>query len=195
MWRSVALLVVPLLIASAFADDRIGRYAVKGSGTVPCATYTVERASRSNTYVSIGGWIEGFVTGHNRYAPQTYDVTSFESTELLLELIAAHCARHPDDRLHAVVSALLTKLAPDRLQERSARVRISDGTRMAILYVTTIRSIQSALAERKLYRGEIDGIYTDATRAAIIAFQTDLKFAPTGFPDQATLWRLLRSSP
>lgn len=72
-------------------------------------------------------------------------------------------------------------------------MRISDGTRMAILYVATVRSIQRALAERKLYRGEIDGIYTDATRAAVIAFQTDIKFAPTGFPDQATLWRLLRS--
>ena len=149
----VPLLLTGLLLSNASAEDRQGRYAIKGHGTLTCKTLDAERATKSNVYLSIGGWLEGYVTGYNRYSTQTYDVTPFESTELLLALISTHCANHPEDRLYAVVNGLLSKLAHDRLQAPSARVRISDGQRMAILYVTTIRRIQSALADRKLYRG------------------------------------------
>ena len=41
--------------------------------------------------------------------------------------------------------------------------------------------------------GAVDGRFTDATRSALIAFQSGLDFETTGFPDQTTLWRLLRN--
>jgi len=43
-----------------------------------------------------------------------------------------------------------------------------------------------------LYKDQIDGRFTDATKSALIAFQSDNNFEMTGFPDQTTLWRLLR---
>ena len=52
--------------------------------------------------------------------------------------------------------------------------------------------MQEKLAARGLYKNPVDGIYTEATRSAIMAFQSDLEFETTGFPDQATLWRLFR---
>lgn len=78
------------------------------------------------------------------------------------------------------------------MKTESVRVRIEDSPRQTELYRETISRIQSKLAQKGLYQNEIDGRYTDAVKSAIIAFQSDIGFEMTGFPDQATLWRLLR---
>jgi len=103
-----------------------------------------------------------------------------------------HCEANPNDRLHAVLSAMIEQMAADRLRAESARVEIADDGRRTQLYREAIRRVQAELARLGLYHGEIDGTFSDRTRSAIIAFQSDLGFATTGFPDQTTLWRLLR---
>ena len=140
----------------------------------------------------IGGWIEGFISAHNKYAQDTYDVLSFESLELLMLVIQDHCQSHPQDRLYQVVDAIINQLNPERLKTESPRIEIKDGDHKTILYRETIRRMQAKLTELGLYKGPVDGKFTDATRSAIIAFQADLKFDKTGFPDQTTLWRLFR---
>jgi peptidoglycan hydrolase-like protein with peptidoglycan-binding domain len=54
-----------------------------------------------------------------------------------------------------------------------------------------LRRVQQKLAAAGFYRGPIDGNYDASTQKAMQAFQTSVKLQPTGFPDQATLWRLL----
>lgn len=174
------------------AEDPNGRFAVKGAGTLPCKVLTAEREKKSNGYFLIGGWLEGYLSAHNRYVDDTFDITSFESTELLLAVIGDHCAKHPEDRLYPVVNAMIAKLADDRLRATSERVQVSDGTRTTMLYQATIRRIQETLAARQLYQGEADGTFSDATKTALAEFQKGINFEATGFPDQATLWRLLR---
>ena len=44
------------------------------------------------------------------------------------------------------------------------------------------------------YSGEMTGTFGDSEQAAIAAFQTSAGLESTGFPDQVTLWKLLRSS-
>lgn len=179
-------------LAVAHAEDSSGKFAVKGAGTLPCKVLTAEREKKSNGYFLIGGWVEGYLSAHNRYVDDTFDITSFESTELLLAVIGDHCAKHPEDRLYPVVNALVQKLADDRLKTTSERIRIGEGTRATLLYQSTIRRIQEALTARQFYQGEADGVFSEATKTALAAFQKDIQFEPTGFPDQATLWRLLR---
>lgn len=87
---------------------------------------------------------------------------------------------------------MLTQLHPERLKAEFKRVKITEGKRTAVLYRETLGRMQTELKQRGLYRGAIDGRYTDATRSALIGFQSDIKFDTTGFPDQTTLWRLLR---
>ncbi len=182
-----------LLHAAALpAADDAGRFAMKGAGFLPCSVFTAEREKRSNVYYLIGGWVEGYIAAHNRYVPDTYDVLSFESLELLLTVMQSHCASNPDDRLHAVLAAMLARLAPDRLRKETTRVQITDDERTANLYRETIRRMQAELARRGLYHDAVDGRFTDATRSALIAFQHDSDLDATGFPDQTTLWRLLR---
>jgi hypothetical protein len=188
----VGALVLGTLSWPALAGDGSGRFAVKGAGTLPCKVLTAEREKKSNGYFLIGGWLEGYLSAHNRYVDDTFDITAFESTELLLAVLGDHCAKHPEDRLYPVVNALVAKLADDRLRSTSERVKVADGTRTTILYQATIRRIQETLAARQLYQGEADGTYSEATKAALAAFQKEIIFEATGFPDQATLWRLLR---
>lgn len=187
-------IVYTLLLHSAvtIAADAKGDFALKGAGFLPCRIYVDEREKRSNIYYMISGWLEGYVSAHNKYTADTFDLTSFESLELLLRVMDNHCKSNPDDRLYSVINSIIIKLNPDRLQQASPRVEITEGDRKTVLYRETIRRMQAELTLLGLYKAEVDGRYTDATRSALIAFQSDLGFETTGFPDQTTLWRLLR---
>ncbi len=178
---------------AAFAADDGGKFALKGVGFLPCKILVIEREKKSNVYYLIGGWIEGFLTAHNKHADDTYDITSFESLELLLSVMDNHCKSNPNDRLYSVINSIVIKFNPDRLRQESQKVKIGEGERKTALYRETIRRIQTKLAGLGLYKGDVDGRFTDETRSALIAFQSDIDFETTGFPDQTTLWRLLRN--
>ena len=187
-----ALCGVILQTSVALAADGNARFAMKGAGFLPCQVFSTARAEKSNLYYMIGGWVEGYISAHNRYAKDTYDILSFESLELMLNAVENHCQSNPKDRLHGVVNALLIGLTPDRLRQDSPRIRIADGERKTELRRETIQRVQSKLHARGLYKGAIDGRFTEDTKTALIAFQSDLDFETTGFPDQTTLWRLFR---
>ena len=193
MMRSWFFSGLLLHAATAIAADANGEFALKGAGFLTCKAYAEERARRSDVYYMIGGWLDGFISAHNKYAHDTYDVTSFESAELLLRVIDGHCKANPDDRLYSVINSLVTQLGHERLQEKSVRVEIVEGRRKAVLYRETIGRIQTKLTQLGLYKAPVDSAYTDATRSALMAFQSDIGFEMTGFPDQATLWHLLRN--
>lgn len=180
--------------APAHTADGNNRFALKGAGFLPCDVFVSEREKRSNVYFMIGGWIEGYISAHNKLTPNTYDITSFEQLELLLSVIDNHCKSRPGDRLYPVLNTLLTQLWPDRIKAENSRVRISEGKRQTQLYRETVLRMQARLTELGLYKGPIDGRYTEATQSALIAFQSDLSLAQTGFPDQTTLWRLFRKN-
>lgn len=188
----LAICILLLQTGAAFAADGDNRFAMKGAGFLPCQAYLAAREARTSAYYMIGGWVEGYISAHNRYAADTYDITSFESLELLLAVIETHCEANPGHRLHGVVNAILVALEPHRLRQESPRVRIAEGERKTTLSRETIRRVQAKLAEHGLYGNETDGRFTEATRTALMAFQSDLDFEMTGFPDQTTLWRLLR---
>jgi len=189
---AVISIITVLSTPSALAEDSSGKFAIKGAGVLPCQVFVAERAKRSDVFRLAAGWVEGYVSAYNRFTPDTFDIASFESSELLLSIVQKHCEGHPQDRLHAVLHSMLTALHPDRLSVEAERIHLKDGERATMLYRETIRRMQAELARRGLYRGAADGRFTDETRSALIAFQTDLKFEATGFPDQLTLWRLLR---
>jgi Putative peptidoglycan binding domain len=192
--RLVRLALCGLLFyaSAAFAADDRGSFAMKGAGFLTCKKFVAEREKKSNIYYMIGGWLDGYITAYNKYVDDTYDITSFESLELLLRLMQNHCQSNPNDRLYPVINSIVETLNPARLQRGSPRVEIRVSDRKTVLYRETIRRIQTELTRRGLYKGALDGRFTDATRSALIAFQSDINFTTTGFPDQATLWRLLR---
>ncbi|REL30773.1 peptidoglycan-binding domain-containing protein [Thalassotalea euphylliae] len=186
---SVLLLSINLPVMAA---DINGKFAMKGAGFLTCQAFLLERQKRSNIYYMIGGWLEGYISAHNRYVTDTYDITAYQSLELLLNVMDSHCQSNPSNQLYQVVSGIIEKLEPVRIKQESPRIAVTIGERKVVLYRATIRKLQQKLSELELYQGQIDGQYTDATKSALMAYQSDIGFEMTGVPDQGTLWRLLK---
>jgi len=191
----VLLLMVSLHVPEALASDDQNRFSMRGVGLLSCEIYENEREAQSTAYQIFGGWIDGYITGVNQYAPDTFDVLSFESSELIAELLSAHCKTNPQDLVFAVLNSMFIKLQDDRLQIPSPHIDVTIDSRSVRLYEEVLRRIQTRLKEEGHYTGEITGAFGDSEQAAIAAFQTSVGLEPTGFPDQVTLWKLMRSSP
>ncbi len=183
------LLAMPL----AHSADQADKYAIRGAGLLPCASFTEERARKSPAYMMIGGWMDGYISASNKLQADTYDVSPFETTELLAVLIGRHCADHPDDTLAPIMDSLLTKLHKNRLKKASPFLSVEVGKLQTRLYARTIKNIQTKLSQKSLFNGTINGLWSDDTSAALAHYQKNIKFDPTGFPDQKTLWYLFRS--
>lgn len=190
---AMILTMTTVLAASATAAAPDGRHAIRGAGLLNCSNFVEERERESPAYLMIGGWIDGYITGINQYRADTYDITSYESTELIARIIENHCKKNPDDRLFTVLNSLFTRNAEDRIRESMAPVTVTVGDRTTHLYRPTIRRIQNELRQRRLYSEDADGMYDAGVTEAMAEFQKELDFEPTGFPDQATLWFLLNS--
>ena len=176
------------------AADENGQFALRGAGLLPCSVITRERAARSELYRLAAAWADGYLTGINQHQETTYDAVSFESTELLMAVVAEHCESHPKDPLFGVLNGLFKKLATDRLQEKSTKLEIRNGQLKTSLYVSTLMRAQDLLASYGHYAGDPSGKYDQATISALKGYQSAIGFEPTGFPDQATLWRLFRGA-
>lgn len=192
--------LLPLLFCGCFwlpsshASDASKAFSIRGVGALPCETYLQELEKKSNVAFMIGGWLDGYVTATNRHTPDTYDALSFESTELVANLLAGHCKTHPKDPLFAVLGALLTQIQHDRLRERSPRVKGAVGEQQFTIYAEVLQRVQRKLSALGLYFGDPEPEFGEKTREALAAFQHGNNMQATGLPDQATLWRLLRQS-
>lgn len=187
-------LTATLLSASvARAEDDKGQYAVRGAGLINCALFVQARATRDDAYLVVAAWADGYVTGINQHARETYDVLSFEGTELLMAVVDQHCQQNPTDPVFGVLTKLFEQLWPDRLTSRSDKVAVRVGEREAQHYVELIGRMQRALSAGGFYVGPIDGELSPPTVEALKRFQVSIDFEGTGFPDQTTLWRLLRN--
>lgn len=195
--RQINLVLLLILIAasgqSALAADRQGEFAVKGFGFATCKQYTTELDANSKAYFMFGGWIEGYFTAMNQHVADTYDITPWETTELLARLIENHCRRNPEHRFFAVLNSLGLRLKADRLRTKSEAIETEAGEHKAVVYREVMRRVQKTLKQRGFYRSVVDGLYGPNTRTAIEAFQKEQgDLQVTGVPDQVTLLRLLR---
>jgi len=193
-WAIPGILLSLAITGPIQAADGAGQFALRGTGLLPCSVFTQERARRSELYRLAASWADGYLTGVNQHQDTTYDAASFESTELLMAVVAEHCQDNPSDPLFGVLNSLFKKLAIDRLQERSPKLEITNGQLTASIYVSVLTRAQDLLASYGHYSGDATGKYDVATIAAFKAYQSSIGFEPTGFPDQATLWRLFRGA-
>lgn len=87
---------------------------------------------------------------------------------------------------------MVSKLHANRIKEPVRAVPVSDGVRSTALYVPTLERIQIKLIEGGyLDASQPSGRFDAPTKQALMAYQQDVDYQPTGFPDQGTLWRLL----
>lgn len=188
----VAVLLVASTAPAVNAAAPDGAYAAKGAGPHPCEMFVSEREKRSETYFRFLGWVEGFVSLYNKSTPDTTDVMSWQTSELIDVLLNNFCKANPKARFSFAVETMVKALHPTRLRNISDVVDIAGSKPPIQLYKDVLRRVQQSLTERGHYTGAIDGAYGPGTAAALKAFQAASKLKETGWPDQITLLRLFQ---
>lgn len=187
---SASLAAWLLFSTPVIAADASGNFAVRGAGLIDCATFLQEKEQQTEAYVMIGGWIDGYLTAFNQVNERTYDITPFQSTEMLVTIIDNHCRNFGDHRLFTVLTSIADQLQEDRLNQRSELITIRVDDKDTRLYKETIRRMQLKLQEDGHHKEAATGRYDSATLDAVKSYQQSIGYVPTGFPDQATLWKL-----
>jgi hypothetical protein len=195
MRRALLLFLAATLISlEARAADSGGQFAVKGIGGRTCEGFVTAKSESSDAYWMFLGWLDGYMTGINQYAPETYDITPWQSRNLLAALFEKFCARNPGANFFAVANKMTVELRDDRLRESSAPVVAKVGERTVGIYREILRRVQVLLKEGGHYKGEVDGLFGPNTRHALESYQKQVGLTVTGLPDQATLFKLLSPS-
>lgn len=192
---ALAALALIQAVSAARAADPEGVFAVEGIATEPCTAFVAEREAKSQKYYMFGGWVDGYITAINQFNVDTYDITTWETTDLLMALIDRHCRANPDNQFIGVAAAMVKKLNPDRLTKQSPVIDITVGEHTGKMYQEVLRRVQQALIDQGFSTGAADGQFGPQTQEALAAFQTARQFEATGFPDQITLLALLRPGP
>lgn len=58
--------------------------------------FSEARKEQDDVYFVTAAWVDGYITGVNQYAAGTYDISPFESTELLMAIVDHHRLEHPN---------------------------------------------------------------------------------------------------
>ncbi len=168
-----------------------GEFAVEGAGLAKCPAFLEARTARSDAYSRFIGYVEGYMTAANRYAPETFDLSPYQTGELFGMIIENHCKSNPDDQLYYIVQSLAAQLDGDRLVNRSDLMRINGSeTGPVAVYEEVVRRMQQRLTEENLYRGEADGQFDEELQRSIENYQAAVGLQPSGMPDTLTLWIL-----
>ena len=190
----LSFLAATLMSLEARAADSGGQFAVEGIGGSTCESFVTAKSESSDAYWMFLGWLDGYMTGINQYAPETYDITPWQSQNLLAALFEKFCATNPGANFFAVANKMIAELRNDRLRESSVLVVAKVGERSIGVYRETLRRAQVQLKEGGHYQGEVDGLFGPNTQRALESYQKRVGLTVTGLPDQATLLKLLRPS-
>ena len=102
MRRALLSILAATLISTATfmstearAADSGGQFAVEGIGGSTCESFVAAKSESSDAYWMFLGWLDGYMTGIKQYAPETYDITPWQSQNLLAALFEKFCARDP----------------------------------------------------------------------------------------------------
>ncbi len=183
-----------LMSIQARAADSGGQFAVEGIGASTCEGFVTAKSESSDAYWMFLGWLDGYMTGINQYAPETCDITPCQSQNLLAALFEKFCAKNPGANFFAVDNRMIVELRGDRLRESSAPIVAKVGERTVGVYREILRKVQVLLKEGGHYKGEVDGLFGPNTRRALESYQKQVGLTVTGLPDQATLFKLLSPS-
>ena len=118
LWISGAL-------STILAMDNNGRYFALGAGSRPCTDYIRFREKRLENFtpdqyeistVIVQHWIAGFLTAHNFYVTDTYDVVGTITMDQLEDRIEKFCRANPKSRVAEAMVAITQELHANRIR-------------------------------------------------------------------------------
>lgn len=184
----------PTFFTPAHAADAGGDFAVKGVGLAPCADVAKAIEEQSPLFLSMGGWIAGYMTALNQKSAETFDLFSWQDDTTVAGAILAWCRANPSARLFEATAAMAKSLERDRIRERTSLLTIGGTDPPLRVYAETLRRAQEALARFGFDPGE-RGTFGAGTRAALTRYQSKAGLPQTGLPDRESLYALLAPGP
>lgn len=178
------------LSLSAFSADSDGKFAVKGAGKRSCSNFISTAENKTTDYYLYGGWLEGFLSSYNQFQPKNFDITPWQTTELMLTLLKNHCETNPDIKFLSAVNSLIKTLFPIRLDTNNNLVKIQVGSFEGFYYQEIILRAKQRLKKLGHLNTEIKNEFSKTDALAFEGYQRSIGLKPTGIPDQKTLLSL-----
>ena len=122
---TVALLLVSAGRSNAPAMDSNGRYFALGAGSRPCGDYVKFREKRLENFtpeqydiatVIVEHWVAGYMTAHNYYVADTYDVVGTVTMNQLEDRIEKYCRANPNNRIAEAMASIAQELHANRIK-------------------------------------------------------------------------------
>lgn len=189
---SSGLLALPA-VGPAQAADQDGLFAVEGGGARSCEYFlSIEDDGEKGSveYSYFMGWMQGYVTGINRFQPGTFDLIPWQNTKILTLILQGICQTDPQMTFFRAVDVMATVMSASRLEASSPVVKIGEGENEVAVYEAILQRAQARLQALGYFEGEPDGKFGPATQKALEAFQKDSGEEITGVPDLISLYRL-----
>ncbi len=177
--------------ALAGAADKDGRFALDGGGAVPCSQFLEAQKAKAPELALFAGWIDGYFSAVNQLRPETFDITPWQTAELLLMFVGNYCSDNPKDSFGLAVNKLGAALAADRLTVFSEGMVAGHKGAVVTVYEDIVRRAHKVLVSLKYLPAGSEPAFSAEMKAALEAFQKDKKIPVTGLPDQRTLFALL----
>ena len=180
------------IVTPVYSADSDGAYAIEGAGIASCTHFLESAKKQDNSYFIFGGWIEGYFSASNQHTSNTFDLSPWQSTPLLLKITESICTQKPDLKFHQVISSIAMDMTNQRLDHGGKFIPISEGSTNYVFQEEVIVRMKQVLKDKGLYDGNIDGEYDDPTKKAIKQFQKVAGQPETGLPEQGTLYELFK---
>ena len=118
-------LLISGALSATLAMDKTGRYFALGTGSRSCTDYIKFREKRLENFtqdqydiatVIVQHWIAGFLTAHNFYVTDTYDVVGTITMDRLEDRIEKFCRANPTSRVAEAMVAIAQELHANRIR-------------------------------------------------------------------------------
>jgi len=128
-WLAIVTFLGSLLISGGLSNtlaiDNNGRYFALGVGSRSCSDYIKYSEKRLENFSDeqyeiadkiIEHWVAGFMTAHNFYVMDTYDVVGTITIDELQDRIEKYCRANPNKRVAEAMVAIAQELHANRIK-------------------------------------------------------------------------------
>jgi hypothetical protein len=128
-WLVMATFLGSILISGGLSNtlamDTNGRYFALGVGSKPCADYLKYAEKKLENFTDeqyeiadkiIEHWVAGFMTAHNFYVTDTYDVVGTVTIDQMQERIEKYCRANPNKRVAESIVLIAEELHKNRIR-------------------------------------------------------------------------------
>jgi hypothetical protein len=197
--RTRPLLAVACLVAIGPAPVAAagpgGAFAIDGVGNRSCERFVAALDAGGREATAFASWTNGFLSASNAAMADTYDLTPWQTIEVVLAKMRVFCSANPEVEYVGGLTLLVQTLLADRQTSPSEIVSIRLGDQAVFLYADVLRRVRAVLvaggADLAPLPAEAPIGFDTAFSAALAAHQEAAGLPVTGLPDQQTLISLL----